>query len=67
MKFTRDGQTVVVNKVPADLCENCGEAYVTEHVTAQVLEIVAHAREADTNGALGHRRPVVAASLRAQG
>lgn len=42
----RAGQTVVVNEVPADVCENCGEAYVAEEVTAQVLEIAADACEA---------------------
>jgi YgiT-type zinc finger domain-containing protein len=44
--FHREGQTVVVNEVPAEVCENCGEAYVTEDVTAQVLEIAANARKA---------------------
>ena len=44
--FHREGQTVVVNEVPAEVCENCGEAYVAEEVTARVLEIAAGAREA---------------------
>ncbi len=44
--FHRDGQTVVVNEVPVDVCENCGEAYVAEDVTAQLLEIGADARRA---------------------
>lgn len=44
--FHRDGQTVVVNEVPAEVCENCGEAYVAEDVTEQVLEIAAEARRA---------------------
>ena len=44
--FHREGQTVVVNEVPAEVCENCGEAYVAEEVTAQVLEIAADARKA---------------------
>jgi YgiT-type zinc finger domain-containing protein len=44
--FHREGQTVVVNEVPAEVCENCGEAYVSEDVTTQVLEIAAHARKA---------------------
>lgn len=44
--FHRDGQTVVVNEVPAEVCENCGEAYVAEDVTAQVLAIAAEARSA---------------------
>lgn len=44
--FHRDGQTVVVNEVPAEICESCGEAYVAEDITEQVLEIAAEARRA---------------------
>ena len=44
--FHRDGQTIVVNEVPAEVCENCGEAYVDENVTEQLLAIAADAREA---------------------
>ena len=44
--FHRDGQTVVVNEVPAEVCENCGEAYVAEDVTTQLLDIAAQARMA---------------------
>ena len=44
--FHRAGQTVVVNEVPAEVCENCGEAYVAEDVTEQVLQIAAEARKA---------------------
>lgn len=44
--FHGDGQTVVVNEVPADVCENCGEAYIAEDVTAKVLQITAEARKA---------------------
>ena len=33
------GQTVVVfRNVPAQVCANCGEAYVSEEVTAQLLK-----------------------------
>jgi hypothetical protein len=32
--------------VPAEVCEICGEAYVSDDVTAQVLEIAALARRA---------------------
>jgi len=44
--FHREGQTVVVNEVPAEVCENCGEAYVGDDVTEKVLEIAAEARRA---------------------
>lgn len=43
--FHRHGQTVVVNEVPAEVCENCGEAYVAEDAGAQLLEIAAEARK----------------------
>jgi YgiT-type zinc finger domain-containing protein len=43
--FHRHGQTVVVNGVPTEVCENCGEAYVAEEVTEHVLEIAADARK----------------------
>jgi YgiT-type zinc finger domain-containing protein len=45
--FHRDGRTVVINEVPAEVCENCGEAYVAEEVTAQLLRIAAEARQAE--------------------
>jgi YgiT-type zinc finger domain-containing protein len=44
--FHRDGQTIVVNEVPAEVCENCGEAYVDENASERVLEIAAEARKA---------------------
>ena len=46
MTFHRDGRTLVVNEVPAEVCENCGEAYVAEEVTAEVLRIASEARHA---------------------
>jgi YgiT-type zinc finger domain-containing protein len=33
----RRGATVVINDVPAQVCENCGEEYVDEQVAAKVL------------------------------
>ena len=33
----RDGATLVFKNVPARVCENCGEAYVDEETTRQVL------------------------------
>lgn len=43
----RDGTTVVFKNVPADVCENCGEQYVSEDVTATLLEA---AKAAATEG-----------------
>lgn len=43
------GETIVVfKKVPADICENCGEDYLSATVTEKVM---AHAEEAVRNGA----------------
>ncbi|MGH3755369.1 MAG: type II toxin-antitoxin system MqsA family antitoxin [Pseudonocardiaceae bacterium] len=44
--FHREGRTLVVNEVPAEVCENCGEAYVAEDVTAELLRIASEARQA---------------------
>jgi YgiT-type zinc finger domain-containing protein len=33
----RGGVTLVVKGVPAQICDNCGEAYVDEEVTRQLL------------------------------
>ena len=34
----RDRAVLVFRNVPAEVCANCGEAYVSEEVTAQLLE-----------------------------
>lgn len=34
----RDGGALVIRKVPAEICENCGEAYVSAEVTRSLLE-----------------------------
>lgn len=44
--FHRDGHTLVVNEVPAPVCENCDEAYVTEEVAAELLRMAGEARRA---------------------
>jgi len=35
----REGLTLVVKGVPADICSNCGEEYVDEQVTGKLLKI----------------------------
>jgi len=40
--------TVILKGVPADVCENCGEYYLSEAVTGQVLQ---RAEEAVRSGA----------------
>jgi YgiT-type zinc finger domain-containing protein len=34
----RNGMTLVVKGVPASICTNCGEEYVDEETTSQLLE-----------------------------
>ena len=34
----RDQTVLVFRNVPAQVCDNCGEAYVSEEITAQLLE-----------------------------
>ena len=34
----RGDTTVILKQVPADVCENCGEYYLSSEVAAQVLE-----------------------------
>jgi len=37
--FDRDGMTLVVKDVPAQVCTNCGEEYVEEHVAHEIPAI----------------------------
>ncbi len=34
----RDRSTVIIRDVPADVCDNCDEYYLTEEVTGDLLE-----------------------------
>lgn len=42
----RDGMTLVIKGVPARVCTNCGEEYVDESVTEQLLATVDQAARA---------------------
>lgn len=44
----RDECIVVMKKVPAEVCDNCGEYYLSDAITGQVLE---RAEVAVNNGA----------------
>jgi YgiT-type zinc finger domain-containing protein len=44
----RDGTTLIVRGVPAEICENCGEEYVEDSAAARLLET---AEEAARTGA----------------
>ena len=38
--FERNGSTIVFKDVPARVCSNCGEAYVADEVTGNILKTV---------------------------
>lgn len=46
--FDRGSTTVIFRNVPADVCENCGEYYLSDEVTATLLD---RAEQAARNGA----------------
>lgn len=37
LTLTRGQLTLVIKHVPAEVCDNCGEAYVDEQTTTQLL------------------------------
>ena len=55
------GQAVLVfRNVPAQVCTNCGEAYVAEEVTAQLLEEAEEAVQARVQVDVRELAPVAA-------
>jgi YgiT-type zinc finger domain-containing protein len=48
LTLERGGLTLVVKNVPAQVCPNCGEAYVAEDATAQVLKTAEQMARAGT-------------------
>jgi len=46
MTFERDGVTLVIKGVPARVCPNCGEEYVDEAITRQLLQAAEEAARA---------------------
>ena len=43
----RNATTLVIKEVPAQICENCGEAYMAEETTITLLDIL---NQSATNG-----------------
>ncbi len=39
----RKDTIIVIKGVPADICDNCGEYYLSEEVTAKILEMAEQA------------------------
>jgi YgiT-type zinc finger domain-containing protein len=54
----REGTTLVIKGVPADVCANCGEEYVDERITARLLKT---AEEAARSGVEVEVREYIAA------
>jgi len=48
VSLLRENTTVIFKEVPADICENCGEYYLSEEITGKLLE---RAEEAVKKGA----------------
>jgi YgiT-type zinc finger domain-containing protein len=42
----RDGMTLVIKGVPANVCANCGEEYVNEETTKELLKSAEEATKA---------------------
>lgn len=42
----RQGTTLVLKKVPAEICANCGEAYLDQAVSTKLLETAEEAARA---------------------
>ncbi len=41
----RNRATIVIREVPADVCENCGEYYLSEDSTTRVCELAEEAAQ----------------------
>ncbi len=44
----KDGSVVIIKAVPAEVCENCGEYFLSDEVTQQVLDRARRARDHGT-------------------
>ena len=43
LTLQRDGTTVVFKSVPAEVCPNCGEAYIDDAITGNLLKVAEEA------------------------
>ena len=41
----KSGTTLIIKNVPAEICDNCGERYMSEQVTGQLLRTAKQAVE----------------------
>ncbi len=54
----RDRAVLVFRNVPAEVCANCGEAYISEKITAQLLEEAEEAVQARVQVGVRELTPV---------
>jgi YgiT-type zinc finger domain-containing protein len=54
-----DGTVVVVRDVPADVCDNCGEAFISDAIAAELEALVSDARASGTESLVRHYQPRV--------
>lgn len=52
------GTVVVVRDVPADVCGNCGEAFISDEVAAELEVQVAEAKATGTESLVRHYQPL---------
>ena len=38
--FEKNGTTVVIKSVPVDMCDNCGETYVSDSIAEKIMALV---------------------------
>jgi len=53
-----DGTVVVVRDVPADVCDNCGEAFISDAVAAELEALVTEAKNSGTESLVRHYQPL---------
>lgn len=46
--LNRGDSSIIIKEVPAQICENCGEYYLFEKVSEQVLNLASEAIERNT-------------------
>jgi YgiT-type zinc finger domain-containing protein len=53
-----DGTVVVMRNVPADVCDNCGESFVTDKIAAELEALVVDAQNSGTESLVRHFQPL---------
>ncbi len=43
VSLNRGGSTIIIKDVPAQICENCGEYYLSEEISAKVMALAENA------------------------